>query len=252
MRQVEVAGTFKWSEEQLKAYGGAFCGGDAVRSGGKWSKVFQFHGDSDGVWYEVKDEAPCEVVTLKDYKLKGGEKLVWLGKTNDAQTFGKSYKAFHIRVFLQDVGMCFVNDVHRVQFVDGSGEDWGIIPRFDDVKEEMNLFDHIVKELEEMDFRVRVYGHKEEKWRHAFVETNRELQVYGVRDAFLEISEEGSDDEVLVRLGGYKAGEEVAIEEKSYRSMHWTINRVLTTFDKYGGLNSGQGVIELASSGDFE
>lgn len=116
----------------------------------------------------------------------------------------------------------------------------------------MNLFEQTVTELKDMGFRVHMYGHKDERWRHAFVETDRELQVYGVRDAFLEISEEGSDDEALVRLGGYKAGEEVAIEEKSYRSMRWTINRVLTTFDKYGGLNNGQGVIELASSGDFE
>lgn len=101
----------------------------------------------------------------------------------------------------------------------------------------MNKFDKVVNELQGMDFLTDVYGHASEKWRHVFIESN----YYDLKDRkhdsiFLEISEEGNDDLVVVRLNGTKHNsiDETIIEEHTYKSVRWTVDRVITIFEKYG------------------
>lgn len=137
-----------FSDEQISAYAAAFEDGDAIWCDGKWREVSKLIKTSRALSCESpnrylircfdgklaisgfkEEENPYRVTTLGHYELQGGEKLVWLGESCTARTFGKAYKTF-------------VNEVGRVvyRFDDDSTafrvayNEWGIIPRYEQIK----------------------------------------------------------------------------------------------------------------------
>lgn len=128
----------RFTKEQIANYVRALKAGDAV--------YFKFGGE----WQEVKEETyPRDVipslylndkfqdntfllVTLERAKLRGGEKLVWLGNDNINLTQGKVYKVSNTTpepfIYLDDGTVCYLNDYQILhQF-------FGFIPRFEDAK----------------------------------------------------------------------------------------------------------------------
>lgn len=146
----------QFTDEQIKAYVNAFEEGDAIWSDGKWREVFH-EGDSLSIvslnQYHIKnlyDEGVINgfknvlessgvsyrVTTLEDYKLKGGEKIVWLSESesDDFKVFGKTYSV------LNSDGKIYYNH-GNIQLIP-NGNSWGVIPQYKQVnpkeKNDMN------------------------------------------------------------------------------------------------------------------
>lgn len=142
----------KFTDEQIKAYAAQFREGDAIWSGGEWHEVVEneVNGDSRltahvdrnifvindaqlGNHYGFKvmglNKNPYRVTTLDDYELQGGEKIVWLGESDDFRTFGKSYEVDENKRYICDDGISL-----KVMSVL-----WGIIPRYEQVKNDMKI-----------------------------------------------------------------------------------------------------------------
>ena len=157
----EIGGTFKWSEEQIKAYAATFREGDAVKVDGEgWVEVkthnavwgeYLAAGDPDGAMLNAAGKGSCGaflqgggscvVVTPKDYEVKEGDKLVRLGKTVEQYsqselTFGKVYEVVR---WHEDGELVYKNDMTTALLASYLKEEdgaWGVIPRYKNVKEE--------------------------------------------------------------------------------------------------------------------
>lgn len=163
----KVDEVFKQSEEQIEVYAAAFREGDAVKVGDKWYKVNKnknwnntvhfvpdicikdndfflnylnsdierhYKGMTEGFnsSYEVK--RPYKIIMPKDYEAKDGDKLVWLGKTNDFLTFGKVYEASGAVSML---GTHYIADDGSCRFIAPLAvKYWGVIPKWKNVEEE--------------------------------------------------------------------------------------------------------------------
>ena len=168
--KTEIGGTFKWSDKaKAYAYAAAFREGDAVRVGGEWYEVkkrevtganpgdvhatttkvnsynLNYRHDGD-MYYEgvakgflgSRVDLPYEIVTPKDYEVRKGDKLVWLGDTNSSHSFGWMYS-----VFDSETGrLVYFNNKDNSRLADserlGKGE-WGVIPRYENVEEEEEM-----------------------------------------------------------------------------------------------------------------
>lgn len=164
-----IGGTFKWSHKQIQAYARAFREGDAVKVGGEWYEVarrevagvhpgdvhaarpkvnpynLNYRRDGD-VYYEGVArsfleswvDSPHEVVTPKDYDVQEGDKLVWLGDTSNSRTFGWMYNV----VESEDGRLVYLNNKQNRRSADSEslcGGAWGVIPRYENVKEENSM-----------------------------------------------------------------------------------------------------------------
>lgn len=132
----------QFTKEQIANYVRALDAGDAV--------YFKFGGE----WQEIKEDVQCNIisslylidkfqdntfllVTLERAKLRGGEKLVWLGNDNESLTQGKVYKVDVAQkssitpkpfIHLDDGTILHLNEYKIFhQF-------FGFIPRFEEVK----------------------------------------------------------------------------------------------------------------------
>lgn len=153
--KTEIGGTFEWSEEQIKAYAAAFHEGDAVKVDGEgWVEVKTHNavwgeylavGDPDGAMLNaagkgscgafLQSGGSCVVVTPKDYEAKEGDKLVWLGESGDSRTFGMSYAVASEESYFEYRD----DDGHGRIIVVGDDLDWGVIPRYENLKEEEEM-----------------------------------------------------------------------------------------------------------------
>lgn len=171
----EIGGTFKWSKKQIVAYAGAFNEGDAINVDGVgWVEVTSrkdAHGDfleagelngfklsMNGVGVHrgfIWPKSRYLVTTPKDYEVKEGDKLVWLGETQkqgarSEYTFGKSYD-----IERQGDRLVYKDDMTLSTSILARSEKdrwklWGVIPRYENVKEEeeMNERTELVDEVE--------------------------------------------------------------------------------------------------------
>lgn len=152
-----------FSVEQIKAYASAFETGDAIWCNGKWYEVEWYEvvenkkngnnkltayadgnifvindgqdgecqsGTPYGFWIGGCNENPYRVTTLTDYKLQGGEKLVWLGGNGSIFTFGEVYEVKHrpeseVNIFIYDN-----EDYVRIP----KSENWAVIPSYEQVQ----------------------------------------------------------------------------------------------------------------------
>lgn len=151
--KTEIGGTFKWSEEQIKAYAAAFREGDAVKVDGEgWVEVtsrkdphgdylkagelndFKLSVDGVGVYRGFISPKGRYLVSIpKDYEVQEGDKLVWLGEGYSHWVFGRSYAV--------EVGSCgglVVFDEDGLERLPKS-ENWGVIPRYENVKGENSM-----------------------------------------------------------------------------------------------------------------
>ena len=154
-----------FNENQIKAYAAAFEAGDAIWCKGEWHEVItnakrmecdeRFKADKrlttiDGNSYCINrgeennldpyllsfiSDDPYRVTTLEDYKLQGGEKLVWLGECIDL-TFGEIYV---VESDNKHSGGLKVTDDAGDRWLVGSTYfegliDWAVIPRYEQVK----------------------------------------------------------------------------------------------------------------------
>lgn len=148
----------KFSEKQIEAYASAFKEGDAVFVNGNWEKVVKHHdyhlddyslagsrctyaikrigeygekpkteGFSVDAAIDVSEQ--YRVTTITDYKLQGGEKLVWLGDDIKHLTFGRVYDAF-----VGSSGYILLGGDGLSVLRASDYEGWGIIPRYDQVQ----------------------------------------------------------------------------------------------------------------------
>lgn len=163
--------TFNWDIEQIEAYAAAFREGDAVNAGNEWHKVnkdnilgvwwtsgytvghnvsivsgngfylnYSFHEEEDcyeGIvkgFLKSRTELPYKIIMPKDYEVKDGDKLVWLGKSNDFLTFGKVYEASGAVSML---GTHYTADDGSCRFIAPLAvKYWGVIPKWENIKEE--------------------------------------------------------------------------------------------------------------------
>lgn len=153
----------KWSYNQFEAYAKAFEEGDAVRAGGTWyevvkdRKVLNESREFSGLTvrgaknlfrlnYNVDDRVEgvvagftnastdkYEIVTLKDHEVKAGDKLVWLGEGYEHWSLGGVYAAYSDRY-----GKIVTYDGDGVERTPKS-ENWGIIPRYETVKQKNDV-----------------------------------------------------------------------------------------------------------------
>ena len=148
----------KFNEKQIEAYASAFEEGDAVFVNGNWEKVVKHHDDylddyslaGSRCTYAIKrigeyGEKPktegfsvdaaidvseqYRVTTITDYKLQGGEKLVWLGEDINHLTFGRVYDAF-----IGSSGYILLGGDGLSVLRASDYEEWGIIPRYEQVQ----------------------------------------------------------------------------------------------------------------------
>lgn len=148
----------KFNENQIKAYASAFKEGDAVFVNGNWEKVVKHHdyylddyslagsrctyaikrigeygekpkteGFSVDAAIDVSEQ--YRVTTITDYKLQGGEKLVWLGEDIKHLTFGRVYDAFIGSSGYISLGGDGLSVLRASDY-----EEWGIIPRYEQVR----------------------------------------------------------------------------------------------------------------------
>lgn len=166
--KTEIGGTFKWSEEQIKAYAAAFREGDAVKIGNEWHEVkrventnaisdvapednpynLNYRPDGEECYKGVAKgflkscvDSPFEIITPKDYEVQEGDKLVRLGDTVEQYgqselTFGKVYEVVR---WHEDGELVYKNDMTTALLASYLKEEdsaWGVIPRYENVKEE--------------------------------------------------------------------------------------------------------------------
>jgi len=116
-----------FNDEQIRAYAEAFEEGDAIWCDGKWLKVSKSTKMQGASFKE--EETLYRVTTLTDYKLKGWEKLVWLGDVEHF-TFGAVYEVkyrpeYDVNVFVYD------NDGYvRTP----KSKNWAVIPKYEQVQ----------------------------------------------------------------------------------------------------------------------
>lgn len=123
-----------FSQEQIEAYASAFEEGDAIWCDGEWREVSKLSKFSSSLTCEApnryvircfdgkaaisgfkEEENPYRVTTLEDYKLQGGEKLVYL----DDDDFGRRGSVFKAKMPQDE----YLKEPY-----------WGIIPRYEQVK----------------------------------------------------------------------------------------------------------------------
>lgn len=172
--KTEIGGTFKWSTEQVEVYAVAFREGDAVyvKSEG-WSEVQSYGGGSAlnvhrplngyavnhieksgyALGYVSGFDNQYKIVTPKDYEVQEGDKLVWLGETQEYYsrselTFGKVYDV------RKDGDRLIYKTDHTLSILARSEKDrwkfWGVIPKWENVKgeEKMNEKTELVEPIE--------------------------------------------------------------------------------------------------------
>lgn len=150
----------QFTEEQIKVYASSFREGDAIWCNNSWHEVKQIgfgklaieldgndliinfgevQGYKEVVEGFLKNEEvgvthPYRVTTIRDYSLQGGEKIIWLGESDDFRTFGKVYDVLS------------PDSAEDVYYIDSGlawtpyGNSWGVIPTYKQV---------LTKQLEE-------------------------------------------------------------------------------------------------------
>lgn len=167
-----------WSKGQVEAYEAyamAFREGDAAKIESEWYEVVS--DDESGSSYTIHSvngigveenmfllnyfnakqeryvgvvngfgpvERPYRIVTPEDYEVQEMDKLVWLGDSNEYLTFGKAYGVFRSItqwiVYLDNKGIeCPVEHAKRY------GGAWGVIPKWENVKEEKGVMSDVCK-----------------------------------------------------------------------------------------------------------
>lgn len=151
----------KFTDEQIKAYAAQFREGDAIWSSGKWCEVvvndnlerlstkkdcsgnqfivnrvegYEFKGAISGFkeFSLVPVRGRYRVTTLDDYKLQGGEKIVWLGESDSFRTFGRAYENK-----ITESNITYQDKEGELRLI--TGYLWGIIPRYEQVKNDIKI-----------------------------------------------------------------------------------------------------------------
>lgn len=145
----------QFTDNQIEAYARHFKEDDAIFVNNNWERVITHRrfevttendeidnpflinrgvGIAEGFRVGRQVNHPYRVTTLSDYELQGGEKIVWLGDSNEFRTFGKVYDVLSSP------------SAEDVYYINGGlawtpyGSSWGVIPTYKQV---------LVKQLEE-------------------------------------------------------------------------------------------------------
>ena len=135
----------KFNDNQIVAYAAAFEAGDAIWCDGEWRKVSKLAGIPRGLTcvppnrYVIhcpdgevaisgfrEEKSPYRVTTLTDYKLQGGEKIVWLADRGVMK--GEVFETFvdaHGNVVYENEFGRVDKPVHQ---------EWGVIPHYEQVQ----------------------------------------------------------------------------------------------------------------------
>lgn len=138
----------QFTDGQIETYAKQFREGDAIFVNNNWERViacrkFEVTTENDeidnsflinrgigvveGFRVGSKVAHPYRVTTLEHYELQGGEKIVWLGDSNEFRTFGKVYDVLS------------PDSAEDVYYIDSGlawtpyGNSWGVIPTYKQV-----------------------------------------------------------------------------------------------------------------------